>query len=67
MIVTGANAQVLTVNLRPGDKVAAEPGAMLYKSPDVKSSVECGSCQRVCVGETLCKGIHTNEGTDNGY
>lgn len=65
--ITGANSQILNVNLKPGSCVMAEPGAMMYKSPDVKSTVECGSCQRCCVGETLCKGIHTNEGASEGF
>ena len=66
-INSGANSQILNVNLKPGSCVMAEPGAMMYKSPDVKSTVECGSCQRCCVGETLCKGIHTNEGASEGF
>lgn len=64
---SGTNCQVLNVNLKSGKRVDTEPGAMLFKSPDVKTSVECGACQRVCVGESMCKVIHTNEGSADGY
>lgn len=57
---------MLTVNLKPGQQVVAEPGAMMFKSDNIKSSVECGSCQRSCVGETICKGVHVNKGADEG-
>ena len=65
--ITGANCQVLTVKVPPGTNVVSEPGTMLYKSTNMKSSVECGSCQRVCVGESICKAIQTNSGTTDGF
>jgi uncharacterized protein (AIM24 family) len=64
--ITGANSQVLNVTLKNGKTVAAEPGAMMFKSTGVKSSVECGSCKRMCAGETMCKAIHTNDGAEDG-
>lgn len=40
---------------------------MMFKSDEIKSTVECGSCQRLCVGETCCKGVHTNEGSTDAF
>lgn len=38
----------------------------MMMSPSVKTTVTCGSCSRVCTGETLCKTIYTNEGSQPG-
>ena len=66
LVHAGANYQVVTVSVQPGEKVVAEPGAMMYKTTNMKTDVECGSCARCCVGESMCKVIHTNESSEKG-
>jgi hypothetical protein len=39
---------------------------MMYMSPGMKTSAECGACSRVCAGETCCKVIYTNEAKSDG-
>lgn len=65
--ITGADCQVLSVAVPPGGRVECEPGSMLMMSEDMSTSVECGSCGRLCTGETLCKVVFTNKGTNEGF
>ena len=65
--VNGPDCQIVTLMLNPGQKLAAEPGAMMYMSPGTKTSVECGSCSRVLTGESCCKTIYTNQTSNQGY
>lgn len=46
----GPDCQILSVCLKPGDSVEAEPGSMMFMHPDVKTSTECGSCCRIIAG-----------------
>jgi uncharacterized protein (AIM24 family) len=65
--ITGVDCQVLSVSVPPKGRVECEPGSMLLMSGDIGTSVECGSCGRLCTGETLCKVVFTNEGKDEGF
>jgi uncharacterized protein (AIM24 family) len=65
--ITGPDCQILNVTLKTGESVATEPGSMMYMSSDIKSSVACGSCSRLCVGEAICKSIYTNQGSADGF
>ncbi len=63
----GPDCQILAVQLKPGEQIESEPGAMMFMSPGIKSSVEFGRCSRICTGETLCKTVYTNKGNATGY
>lgn len=65
--VTGADCQVLSVALKPGETLLSEPGAMMMMSPQIKTDMECGACSRPCTGETCCVVVYRNEGSQNGY
>eukprot|EP00602_Paraphysomonas_sp_CaronLab_P003446 CAMPEP_0185025314 /NCGR_PEP_ID=MMETSP1103-20130426/8325_1 /TAXON_ID=36769 /ORGANISM="Paraphysomonas bandaiensis, Strain Caron Lab Isolate" /LENGTH=245 /DNA_ID=CAMNT_0027558493 /DNA_START=60 /DNA_END=797 /DNA_ORIENTATION=- len=65
--ITGADCQVLSIELPSQSKAECEPGSMLIMSSDISTTVECGSCSRVCTGESLCKVIYTNQGQDTGF
>lgn len=58
--ITGADCQILCVNVKPGASVECEPGSMMMMSDMMKTKARCGNCSRVCVGESLCKVIYTN-------
>ncbi len=66
-VITGPDCQILTVNLKPGEKLQCEPGSMMFMSPSVKSVAECGTIGRCCAGEALCKSVYTNNGTKDAY
>lgn len=38
----------------------------MFMSDGIRATTECGSCDRMCVGESLCKVIYTNKGSDDG-
>eukprot|EP00602_Paraphysomonas_sp_CaronLab_P007684 CAMPEP_0185024118 /NCGR_PEP_ID=MMETSP1103-20130426/7042_1 /TAXON_ID=36769 /ORGANISM="Paraphysomonas bandaiensis, Strain Caron Lab Isolate" /LENGTH=207 /DNA_ID=CAMNT_0027556989 /DNA_START=182 /DNA_END=805 /DNA_ORIENTATION=+ len=40
---------------------------MMMMSPSIKTEVRCGSCTRICTGETCCKTVYTNKGDTNGF
>mmetsp|Transcript_20890 Transcript_20890/g.21559 ORF Transcript_20890/g.21559 Transcript_20890/m.21559 type:complete len:242 (-) Transcript_20890:186-911(-) len=65
--ITGADSQVVSISVKPGQRVEAEPGAMLLMSSGISTSVECGSCSRVCTGEGLCKVVFTNKDSTDGF
>lgn len=58
--ITGPDCQILTINLKAGQRIEAEPGSMMFMSPHIQSSAEMGNCSRLCVGEGLCKAIYRN-------
>ncbi len=62
----GSDCQVLCIQLKPGATLESEAGAMMFMSPDVKTSTECGKCSRVCAGESCCKIVYENKGSQNG-
>jgi len=69
--VEGANAQVITVNIAPGQKVVSEPGAMLFMHPQVEVKAECapGACQRCCCLQESCFQLiyNTEANTEGAY
>ena len=65
--ITGPDCQILTINLKTGERVETEPGSMMYMSSGIHSSVECGQCSRMCAGETLCKSVYTNQDSSDGF
>lgn len=64
--ITGADCQVVSILVKNGQRVEAEAGSMLMLSNDISTSVECGSCSRICAGENLLKSVYTNKGTQDG-
>lgn len=65
--ISGADCQVLTVAMGGGEKVISQPGALMFMSPAVKTSMECGNCSRLCVGETCCKTVFHNDSREEGF
>ncbi|GMI25608.1 hypothetical protein TeGR_g4380 [Tetraparma gracilis] len=66
--ITGADSQVLTVNMAGGDKVLTEPGTMMFMSDYVKGSTQCGGClQRCCAGESCCTMVMENTQQTMGF
>lgn len=66
-IVKGPDCQILAVSLQPGEEHESEAGAMMFMSPGIKTSVECGRCTRLCVGESCLKTVYKNETSKPGY
>jgi uncharacterized protein (AIM24 family) len=66
-VITGPDCQILSVSLKGGEKLTCEPGSMMFMSPGVKATTECGSCSRMCAGEALCKVIYENTSGPDGY
>jgi hypothetical protein len=64
--ITGSDSQVLSVSLNSEQRLECEPGSMMMMSSDIHTTVECGSCSRLCTGEGLCKVIYTNKGSAPG-
>ena len=50
-----------------GERTECEPGSMMFMSPQIKSSVECGNCSRLCAGEGLFKSVYTNPDSTSGF
>lgn len=65
--VSGAECQVLSIALKPGEHVQSEPGAMMMMSPSIKTDVNCGACTRVCTGESCCVTTYENKGSEDGF
>ena len=65
--IAGADCQVLTMSLKPGQRFITEPGSLMFMEPSLKSTVECGNCSRMCVGETCCKSVYHNSGSKDSY
>lgn len=65
--VTGPDCQILSIMVKPGERVVSEPGSMMFMSSDVKTSMECGNFSRTFTGESCCKSIFTNTGSKNGF
>ena len=67
IFLLGSDCQILTIQLQPGSSVQSEAGAMMFMSPDVKTTSECGGFGRCCcAGESCCKIVYTNRGNTNG-
>ena len=66
-LLLGADSQVISIAVKPGQRVEAEPGTMLLMSSGMSTTAECGSCSRVCTGEGLCKVVFTNKDSADGY
>ena len=41
--LTGANSQILSIAMKPGDVVHSEPGTMMMMSNDVEAGVSCNN------------------------
>ncbi len=66
-LISGPDCQILSVNLKPGEKLACEPGSMMFMSPGVKTTTECGTCSRWCAGEACCKVLYENQAGKDAY
>lgn len=65
--ITGAESQVISYTLKPGEKVTGEPGTMLLMSDNTSTDVKCGGCQRACTGESCCTVEFHNHANDDGF
>lgn len=65
--ITGAESQVVTVAIPPGETCQGEPGSMMYLSSQVGMSVSCGGegFTRCMAGESCCMLSFTNK-SDSG-
>ena len=52
--IVGNDMQVLRVHLDAGEKVLAEPGAMVYMHSDVEAGCDAGDCCGRCVSGSPC-------------
>jgi uncharacterized protein (AIM24 family) len=50
IFLIGPDCQILSVCLKPGDSLEAEPGSMMFMHPDVRTSTQCGNCSRIIAG-----------------
>lgn len=67
--ITGNEAQVVTVALKPGERCQGEPGSMMYLSPQVEMLASYAGCwNRCCGGESCFILNYTNKETSQtGY
>jgi uncharacterized protein (AIM24 family) len=69
--ICGETGQLLHIDLQPGQEVLVEPGAMIYTSNDVKSTVRArgliSSIKSSMGGESLFKIHWKNNGSEVGY
>mmetsp|Transcript_4262 Transcript_4262/g.12240 ORF Transcript_4262/g.12240 Transcript_4262/m.12240 type:complete len:316 (+) Transcript_4262:280-1227(+) len=67
--ITGAESQIVTVELPPGKSCQGEPGSMMYLTSPIRMTVNCGgNCfGRLCGGEDCCILNFTNETNQVGY
>lgn len=66
-IIEGPDSQILSITLKPGEKVTVEPGGMKFMSEFIKPSISCVSISRYCSGEPCCKVDYTNTGNSAGF
>ena len=48
--IIGDDMQLVNLSLKPGEFVTAEPGSMSFMSDNIKTSVNCDSCCKRCMG-----------------
>ncbi|KAG7342619.1 mitochondrial biogenesis AIM24 [Nitzschia inconspicua] len=66
--ITGYEAQVVTVSLKPGEHCQGEPGSMMYLSPHVEMLASYSGCwDRCCGGESCFVLNFTNKSSGPGY
>lgn len=65
--ITGAESQVISFTLKPGEKVVSEPGTMLLMSDNTSTDVKCGGCSRACTGEGCCVVEYLNKAEQPGF
>jgi uncharacterized protein (AIM24 family) len=65
--ITGAESQVVSFTLKPGQRVTGEPGTMLLMSDNTSTDVKFGGCQRCCTGEAPCIVRFHNEAATDGF
>lgn len=63
--ITGPDSQILSFTLKPGEKVDAEPGSMMFMSQDISIATKMVGCCRCCAGESCCKVIFENSGNED--
>lgn len=66
-VISGPDCQILSVSLQPGEETESEPGAMMYMSPGIQTSVECGRCSRCFTGESCMKTVYKNTTSKPGF
>jgi len=67
-IVSGANCQVLTLQLESGSHMVTEPGSLVFCSPEVEPTIKWNCCNgKYCSGESCISVIYTNNGPSAGY
>ncbi|KAH8071830.1 hypothetical protein JL720_11332 [Aureococcus anophagefferens] len=52
--VVGHDMQLLRIQMEPGDKVVAEPGAMVYMHSDVQAGCDSSDCMGRCCSGSPC-------------
>ncbi len=66
--VTGADSQIVTIQMAGGETVSSEPGTMMYMSEFIASDTECGGClNRCCSGESCCTMTFHNDQEQLGF
>jgi len=66
--IIGDDMQLVNLSLKPGEFVTAEPGSMSFMSDNIKTSVNCDSCFKRCMGNNPCiMTVFTNDGNSDGY
>lgn len=65
--ITGAESQVISFTLKPGQRVTGEPGTMLLMSDNTSTDVKFGGCQRSCTGEGCCIVKFHNKAHEDGF
>lgn len=67
-MITGADSQILTMALGPGEHFKGSPGSMMFMSDNVKSNANftC-SLSRVCVGESCFVIDFENNSSNPGF
>jgi uncharacterized protein (AIM24 family) len=65
--ILGDDMQLLTVNLKDGEKLTCEPGSMSFMSNDVNAGVNCDACCNRCMGGNPCIMSTYTGGSDESY
>jgi len=66
-VISGPDCQILSVNLKPGERLGTEPGALMFMQPGIKTTTECSTCSRWCAGENFCHSTFENSSGKQAY
>ena len=70
-LIQGADSQVVTIAVGGNKELRAEPGTMMFMSPNMSMTTEgcCtpDGCKRSCGGEPCIRAVFTNESADPAY